>query len=426
MGNVGRKATGSVYLSGGAWFARITLPDGSRRSVKLRGDLTPDDKHQAQELAAEMARLVREAPPPATVFDGRLATPRKVVSTGNTVDRYWEAYLKTRYARQLKSAKDDEIRYAKHIKPMFGHLGIDAVGRDDIRQFVYQLDGAVRSQRMAGNTALRIWTVLSKMFDEAVNSKDPTLRVLRDDPTHGVRGPDRAVTASKQYLWPSEFLALMSNEAVPVKFRREVAFAVYTYTRLGETLAIQWGDVDLSNNVIHVQRSVETAYHRGAGTFKTLKTAESTGKLSRRIKLEPNLLPVVARLRHDALLNIRQSETDPERIQKTLNERSVIGSGVGNGSSEMGRSKNLRKFLALTPGVRSELLERTRTSRPITWHDLRATGITWCAVRGDETFKIMHRAGHSSIETTTMYVREAEAMSDLFGEVFPKLPDCLG
>ena len=60
-----------------------------------------------------------------------------------------------------------------------------------------------------------------------------------------------------------------------------------------------------------------------------------------------------------------------------------------------------------------------------TSRDLRATGITWCAVRGDEPLKIMQRAGHSDFETTKIYLREAENLSRGFGVPFPVLPASL-
>jgi hypothetical protein len=53
---------------------------------------------------------------------------------------------------------------------------------------------------------------------------------------------------------------------------------------------------------------------------------------------------------------------------------------------------------------------------------LRATGITWCAVRGDDPLKIKQRAGHTTFSTTVRYIREAENVRDAFGDVFPPLP----
>ena len=51
---------------------------------------------------------------------------------------------------------------------------------------------------------------------------------------------------------------------------------------------------------------------------------------------------------------------------------------------------------------------RDPTRKAMTFHDLRATAITWCAVRGDDPLKIKQRAGHASFSTTEGYIREAE------------------
>jgi len=75
---------------------------------------------------------------------------------------------------------------------------------------------------------------------------------------------------------------------------------------------------------------------------------------------------------------------------------------------------------------RAELFAmRDPTRKAMTFHDTRATGITWCAVRGDDPLKIKQRAGHSSFSTTEGYIREAENLREGFGSVFPPLPDDL-
>ena len=75
--------------------------------------------------------------------------------------------------------------------------------------------------------------------------------------------------------------------------------------------------------------------------------------------------------------------------------------------------------------TRSELHEGTATRKALTFHDLRATGITWCAVRGDDNLKLKYRAGHKSFATTEIYIREADAIREGFGEPFPPLPQSL-
>jgi hypothetical protein len=88
-------------------------------------------------------------------------------------------------------------------------------------------------------------------------------------------------------------------------------------------------------------------------------------------------------------------------------------------------ARNFRRWLWKAGVRRAALHETNAQSQNITWHDLRATGATWMAVRGDDPLKIMQRCGHRDYGTTLRYVREAEAVRDGFGDPFPALPQCL-
>lgn len=85
----------------------------------------------------------------------------------------------------------------------------------------------------------------------------------------------------------------------------------------------------------------------------------------------------------------------------------------------------LRKHLLVAGVDRAELYADDATRTPLTFHDLRATGITWRAVRGDEPLKIQRSAGHTDLNTTQRYIREAENLREGFGDVFPVLPRAL-
>ena len=74
---------------------------------------------------------------------------------------------------------------------------------------------------------------------------------------------------------------------------------------------------------------------------------------------------------------------------------------------------------------RTELFTSDAQRKHITFHDLRATGITWAAVRGDDPLRIKQRAGHAGFATTEIYIREAENLREGFGKVFPALPPVL-
>jgi len=72
--------------------------------------------------------------------------------------------------------------------------------------------------------------------------------------------------------------------------------------------------------------------------------------------------------------------------------------------------RDLRRWLKAVGVIRPALHESTRRSQNLTWHDLRATGATWMAVRGDDPLKIKQRCGHKTFSTTEIYVREGEAL----------------
>jgi hypothetical protein len=85
----------------------------------------------------------------------------------------------------------------------------------------------------------------------------------------------------------------------------------------------------------------------------------------------------------------------------------------------------LRRDLKRAGVVRAELFVTDKTRKQMTFHDLRSTGITWMAMRGDEPLKIKQRAGHKQFSTTEGYIREAESVREGFGVPFPPLPEGL-
>ncbi len=231
------------------------------------------------------------------------------------------------------------------------------------------------------------------MFDDMLRAKTAVLRVRSDNPARDVRGPDEGTKKAKAYLYPAEFLALARCQRVPIRWRRLVALNVYTYTRAGELEALGVEDVDLAHRVVHVHRAID----RSEGTEKETKT-----NMPRRFATEPELLPLLTRLVEEAT-----AEGQARVVQMP---------------PLCDLSPRLRQYLRWAGVTRAELFVNDATRKQITWHDLRATGITWMAIRGDDPQRIMHRAGHENMTTTMGYVREAEALEYLRSDVFPPLP----
>jgi integrase len=288
-----------------------------------------------------------------------------------------------------------------HVLPTIGAVEMIAITRNQLKRLVVTLDdktrvgfsiGAHGKRRPFGwKTAVNVWSIVRAMFRDARASKRVELCVRDDNPAEGIAGPDTGAKKAKVYLWPSEFLTLVSCVGVPMRWRRLFALAVYTYARAGELAALEWADVDLEHATIHIHRSTDRVRRRK----KSTKT-----DAARRSPIEPALLPLLKALCIES------------KAQGAVFQLPSVGVLSGK----------LKLYLRRAGVVRSDLFVSDPTRKAITFHDLRATGITWCAVRGDDPLKIMQRAGHADFETTKVYLREAENLAPGFGQVFPALP----
>jgi integrase len=315
---------------------------------------------------------------------------------GETVAAWSERWLADRTARGIASVKDDEGRVNKHILPILGPMPIARVDRAAIESVVESLDRKIVSDdvdHIEWKTASNVWMLVSKMFDDAVNAKRRDLRARTDNPAKGVKGPEVGDRKAKQYLYPSEFLRLVSapDDVVPLRFRDLYAVAVFTYMRAGELEALTLDDVDLEHSVIQITKAID----RKTGLPKSTKSGET-----RRIPIEPNLLPVLRRL--------MATKTKTRLLWMPKDDE---------------RATKLREHLQAAGVTRPDLFLNDAHRKHLTFHDLRATGITWAAARGDDPLRIKQRAGHSGFTTTEGYIREAENLAQGFGDPFPPLPD---
>ena len=389
----GKPATGQVKWTKDKaglerWHGRVTMPDGTRRFVALDPAIPRTDEARAKVCAVQTTEFFRTA-----------SVVKQEVK--ETVAEYAARWCAWRERRGLGCVKDDRALLAHHVLPTIGAFDVHTIARDNLKRLVTELDGKAKrgfsldtdgNRRAFGwKTAINAWVTVRAMFRDARGAKDVDLCVRDDNPADGVSAPDTGAKKAKAYLWPSEFLALVSCDGVPLRWRRLFALAVYLYVRAGELDALEWPDVDLEHGTIHVHRSLDTRRGRGAKATKS--------DAARRIPIEPNLMPLLGAMHGEAR-----------------------GKGPVLRLPGDGGPAKLRMYLKRAGVKRTDLFTTDATRKAITFHDLRATGITWCAVRGDEPLKIMQRAGHADFETTKIYLREAENLSQGFGVPFPALP----
>lgn len=286
--------------------------------------------------------------------------------------------------RRNKDARRERLRFHKYISPAIGEMRMDdSKMKRALEKLVETLDLKVEQCDISWSTAERVWAIVTKFFGDATNAKDRNLRVLEDkpNPCFGVRGPDKGLPKEKAYLYPSEFLKLITCTDIPKTRREQYAVAVYTGLRAGELLALEEEAIDLDRGVIIVDHSMD-----GVGDICSTKN----GRM-RKISIERNLWPLLAK-------------------------------GLTKGDASASLGAGLLRYDLEVAGVRREaLFKNDLRHKHVTFHDLRATYATWCAVRGDDPIKLQRRMGHANLDTTMIYVREAENFVEGFGEVFPSL-----
>jgi integrase len=322
-------------------------------------------------------------------------------NAGEVVSEYAKRWLADREARGIATVGHDRGRLGRHVLPAIGHLSVRTFDREAVERVVEDLDRKIMldeddEEHLSWKTASNVWVLVSKMCSDMADAKRRDLRVREDNPAGRVRPPERGEQRAKQYLYPSEFRRLVESQAIDPAFRALYAFAVYTYARSNELAALTWDDVDLDHGVIHITKSVD----RGTRKVKSTKTGTT-----RRIPVEPELAPLLARL-HAAREKARGRSANRVLWMPDHEDRAIL----------------LRQHLQTAGVWRAELFASDAQRKHITFHDLRATGITWCAVRGDDPLRIKQRAGHKSFSTTEVYIREAENLREGFGEPFPSLP----
>ena len=384
---MGRNVTGYTEYRGGRWQVQARDPEGVRAWYDLPKSITADQSELAHAVGTRMAVSIR---------NGDFVPGERE----ETATEWYGRWIDARVARGIGDPVKYRGQFRKYVEPVIGHLPMRAVRREHAKTIVSKLDALAKEGSISWKTAINVFSCLvSKAFKDATDGKDAALCVLTENPVIGVRPPDKGAKTKKQYLYPDEAAKLFACADVPLWRRQLYAFAIYTYMRAGELAALRWEDVDVERGIITVHQALER--RRVGGAVKSTKTDEE-----RRVTVEVGLRALLRFMHEHRTSALVFPKMPPD-----------------HGSD--GQAATLRADLERAGVTRAALLEKVRTRKRMTFHDLRATGITWAAIRGDDALKIMARSGHTEYQTLMAYVREAEVIREGFGTVFPELPEAL-
>ncbi len=383
---MGRKPSGRVKREGDEWVARIRMNDGTRPRFTL-----PVAEFNEPAAFAEFADYQRLAK--AGLLERTSAgTPAAAVTFATYADRWLEA----REAKGFTSVRVDKSALKIHVTPVLGPMPMRAITSANIRTVVERLDDKIDAEELSAKSASNVWSTMHKLFVDARKSKREALRVIESNPLVDVEGPDAGAERMKCFLFPSEFVAFLECDDVPEDVRAWCAVQAWLTLRPAELLGLDAADIDLTHWSAHV--------HRTRDLKAPLEDGSTKSERDRHIPIEPTIRPLVAAL---------VKRADGGWLFPELPFRQAHA------------AIELRRWLTVAGVNRTALHSSDKTRRAMRLYDMRATGATWLAVRGDSTASMQERIGHADYRQTQAYVRQATAFGDAFGQPFPEIPAAL-
>ncbi len=321
--------------------------------------------------AAEKVRKKIEARLQLGEFD--FEEEKKEEKPEPTFKEYADSWIKVNAPAECKEATvasyDDLLRI--HVLPEFGALKLKEMNRGKIKDFIASKINDGYSASSVTHMRNLISNVLNKAVDDEVISVNPALRLGKIvQKTNGESEGNE--TDKVDPLTREETTTLLSAALTHFKNDYPLILLLFrTGLRIGEALALKWGDIDFNGRFIHVQR--------GLSRMK-IQTPKS-GK-TRRVDMSPQLAEALT-------------------VHKAKCNEKGMALGLGDAPEYVFTDKK-GGFIDLSNWRRrifNKVLEKAKL-RKIRIHDARHTYATLRISKGDNIADVSKQLGHYSVRLT--------------------------
>lgn len=331
----------------GGWEVDITvrLPNGSRHRERKRA--SHFSKSAAQRWAQDRERHLLQHGPPA---------PRKEASTlEEFAPRFVDGHARAnRHKPSGIAATESIVKW--HLAPTLGTTRLDAITNEQVQKL--KLAMAQRAPKTVNNVLTVLSTLLKKAVEWGELEKLPCTIKLLSNPRktmgfHDFDEYERLLTVAQMRSRDAYVMVLLGGDAG---------------LRLGEIVALEWGDVDLHARRLTVQRS-DWCGHVTVPKGGRSRRLPMTERLTRALKASRHL-------RSDRVLCLSDGSTRDRVIKAIRGAQRVAGlphAGV---------------------------------------HVLRHTFCSHLAMKGAPARAIQELAGHADLSTTQRYMHLSPAATE--------------
>lgn len=189
-----------------------------------------------------------------------------VIAKRVVFDDFADKWLTLRLARTTTLRRDASL-INTYLRPTFSGRMLHAIAVEDVRTLLAKV-----ARRRSPSTARRLLSVLNQMFADAVRSD-----YVRQNPVAKLGPRDRPRLRKIQRTIDLQIVYEIL-EALPDRWSTFVLVAALTGLRWGEIAALEWSDIDLENEKIHVRRAIPAGTH-GPQELKSVASWRSVDML---------------------------------------------------------------------------------------------------------------------------------------------------
>ena len=289
-----------------------------------------------------------------------------------TYEKWLTTWIRNRayYIKEATVALYEELA-VRYILPELGQIPLAAITEHHLQAAAAgwlahgRLDGSGLSPRTVRTLVMLVRASLRDAARDGLTSCAPA----------EIRFPVHPEPQKRKVLTTTEQALLMQHIYLHLTPKNlGLLFCMQTGLRIGELCALRWGDLDLAERTVHVERTLQRLYDPAAGTTRLAETSPKTLHSVRTVPLSTLLVPVLRRMDPGDpacyLLTGKHTPTEPRTYREYYNR--------------------LRDKLGLSL---------------VTFHGLRHTFATRLIENGADYKTVSELLGHASVSVTlNLYV----------------------
>jgi integrase len=303
-------------------------------------------------------------------------------SSSPTFKGYAEKWFDLHKASRLKHSTSQGYKSLldQHLISELGSLRLEEITRERARGLVADLAQKELSPSTVRNVGALLRKILNEAFEDGLIESNPAARL-------GLSMSAKQQRQAKEFLRPDEIRTLLQTveEGFP-QFCPLITTLVHTGMRIGEVLALEWGDVNFGENEQDPNRYIVVRRNFTHGQYATVKSGRE-----RRVNMSTALRRVLMEL------------WDQQMVEAFAQGREEIKPLMFPGPS--GRPLDYSWF---NKRVWHKALEAARLRR-VTIHALRHSFASFLIQAGALLAYVRDQLGHSSIQVTV----------DVYGHLVP-------